>query len=96
MAAACIQRWAILLSTYNYSLKYRSGSENSNADFFSRLPSNEKDSSSFVKKEVFVTELIHAPVTSKDVREVSKRDPIISNVTDFVLCGWASKVKEQL
>ena len=26
-------RWAVLLSGYNYSLKYRSGSENSNADF---------------------------------------------------------------
>ena len=24
--------------------------------------------------------------------QVSKRDPIISNVIDFVLCGWPSKV----
>ena len=44
MAAARIQRWAILLSAYNYSLKYRSGSENSNANFFSRFSLNEKDS----------------------------------------------------
>ena len=46
MAAARIQLWAILLSAYNYSLKYRRSSENSNADFFSRFPSNEKDVSS--------------------------------------------------
>ena len=33
-----------------------------------------------------MTELIHAPVTSKEIGEVSKRDPIISNVIDFVFC----------
>ena len=65
MAAARIQRWAILLSAYNYSLKYHSSSENANANFFSRFPSNEKDSCSSVKNEVFITELTHAPVTSK-------------------------------
>ena len=76
MAVACIQCWAILLSAYNYSLKYCSGFENSNADFFSHSPSNEKNSSSSVKSEVFMTELIHAPVTSKEIGEVSKKDPI--------------------
>ena len=43
-----------------------------------------------------MTELIHAPVTSKATGEVSKRDPIISNVTHFVLCEWPSKVNKQL
>ena len=61
MVAACIQRWTILLFAYNYSLKYCSGSENSNADFFSRFPLNEKDSFSSVKNELFMTELFDAP-----------------------------------
>ena len=39
---------------------------------------------------------IHAPVTSKETGEISKRDLIILNVIDFVLCGWPSKVKKQL
>ena len=95
MAAAHIQRWAILLSAYNYTLKYCSGIENSNADFFSRFPSNNKDSFSSVTNEIFMTELIHAPVTSNEVGEFSKRDPIISNVIDYVLSGWPSKVNEQ-
>ena len=67
MAAPLIQHWAILSSAYNYSLKYCSSSENPNADFFSHFPSNEKKSSSSVKNEVFMTELIHAPVTSKEI-----------------------------
>ena len=33
-----IQRWMEFLSAYNYRLSYRRGRDNSNADFFSRLP----------------------------------------------------------
>ena len=39
MAAAQMQRWATLLSAYDYTLKYGSGAENPNADLFSRFPS---------------------------------------------------------
>ena len=55
MAAARVQRWAVLLSPYSYSLNYRSGSENLNDDCFNRFTSNKKDSSSLVKNEVFMT-----------------------------------------
>ena len=42
-----------------------------------------------------MTELIHGPVTSKEIGEFSKRDPIISNVVDFTLSGWPSKINRQ-
>ncbi|CAB1119842.1 unnamed protein product [Ectocarpus sp. CCAP 1310/34] len=35
---ARVQRWLELLTAYNYSLEYRKGSPNGNADFLSRLP----------------------------------------------------------
>ena len=38
MATARIQIWAILLSAYTYSLQYRPGNKNDNADFMSRFP----------------------------------------------------------
>ena len=95
MAAARIQCWAILLSAYNYTLKYHKGIENSNANVFSQFPSNNKDSFSSVTNKIFMTELIHAPVNSNEVGEFSKRDPIISNVVDYVLSGWSSKVNQQ-
>ena len=38
MASARIQRWAITLSAYNYSIEYKPGQCNSNADALSRLP----------------------------------------------------------
>ena len=63
--------------------------------WFSRLPSNEKDSFASVKIEAFMTELIHAPFTSKEIGEFSKRDPIILGAIDFVLSRWSSKGNEQ-
>lgn len=38
MAAARIQRWALTLGAYNYTIKFRKGTLNSNADALSRLP----------------------------------------------------------
>ena len=42
-----------------------------------------------------MTELIHAPFTSKEIGEFSTRDPIISGAIDFVLSWWSSKGNEQ-
>ena len=38
MASARIQRWALMLSAYNYQVQYVPGKENKNADVFSHLP----------------------------------------------------------
>ena len=35
---AGVRRWLKFLSAYNYTLKYRKGTANGNADFLSRLP----------------------------------------------------------
>ena len=37
LAAARVQRWALILAAYKYRLKYRSGNHNANADCLSRL-----------------------------------------------------------
>ena len=76
MAAARIQRWAIILSAYDYKLCYRSGTENNNADCMSRLhfdnESYEKHSA--IENHVFLTELIHTPMTAKEVALYTNRD----------------------
>ena len=38
MASARLQRWALTLSSYHYSIKYRKGNHMCNADALSRLP----------------------------------------------------------
>ena len=71
-----MQRWAILLFAYDYTLKYCSGAENSNADFFSHFPSNEKPTST-IKNKIFMSGLSYSPVTSKEVADFSKKEPVI-------------------
>ena len=38
LASACIQRWALTLSAYSYTIEYKSGQLSCNADALSRLP----------------------------------------------------------
>ena len=38
MTAARLQQWALILASYDYTLVYRPGKENGNADGLSRLP----------------------------------------------------------
>ena len=38
LASARIQRWALTLGAYDYSIQYKPGPDHANADVFSRLP----------------------------------------------------------
>ena len=90
MSAARIQRWALLLSTYNYELRYRSSPENANADSMSHLP-QPNDETSNAKNQINLCELSHSPVTPKEVKLYTKQDSILSPVHDFGLQGCHRK-----
>ena len=90
MTTARIQRWAIILSAYNDTLCYRSGSENRSADCMSRLNFNNDHQNSFSTIEN------HAPVTAKEVACYTNRDPVLSKVYNYINHGWSSIVEEQL
>ena len=51
MAALQFPRWAITLSVYNHFLKYRPGSQNSNADSFGRYPLKKCKSGKFTTEK---------------------------------------------
>ena len=80
MTAARIQRWALLLARYSYTLKYRPGNANVDADCMSRLPINNNSESSSITNTIHMMSLNHAPVTAEDVRTHTRTDPIMSKV----------------
>ena len=67
MAASRIQRWAIILSAYNYELIFKSGRKHGNADSMSRLPfqSDGCEECSMLENYVLITELCHSATTSE-------------------------------
>ena len=92
--AAHLQRWALLLSAYNYVICYKSTREHSNADGLSRLPLP-ADRSSLPKGGVTVFNVgqVQAlPVTFQYIKSAIRQDHVMSKEIDYVLKGWPTKV----
>ena len=86
-----LQRWAIILSGYNYTLKYKTGTSNSNADCLSRFPKDCESDFSKLENLVFLTGVVEPSVTSLtlcmkglNVKNESTKDPIISRVINYI------------
>ena len=91
MASSRLQRWCLTLSAYQYQLVYRPGSENANADAFSRLPLPAQGSQRTPEPAdyVLVFDVMEAtPVNADKIRQWTNRDPILAQVKDHVWHGW--------
>ena len=88
-SAARILRWALLLSGYNYSLKYRPGESHCNADGLSRLPLEaQSEDISQSRGLIHMMELVNSPVSEIEVREETRKDPLLLSVLSKILTGW--------
>ena len=54
MAAVRMQRWALLLSAYNYTIEYRHTTAHGSADGLSRLPAPHADDSKPCELSVYM------------------------------------------
>ena len=92
--AARLQRYALLLSGFEYDIVYKATAHHGNADCLSRLPLNNErddvnDSEAADPVHVFhVAQLESLPVTSIMVRQATSRDPVLSKVFESILKGW--------
>lgn len=91
MAASRLQRWAVLLSAYNYTIEYVA-SKNNCADALSRLPDktnnvcSDRTDSTYVH---FVEEFL--PVTHEDVKNATQKDIELAKIMSYVQSGWPSE-----
>ena len=90
MASARVQRWAITLSAYTYTIQFKSGKENANADAMSRLPLPDAVPEVPVPPELvlLMEHLTTTPVSAQQIKKLTDRDPVLSEVKKFVLHGW--------
>ena len=71
LASARIQRWALLLGGYDYTISFKSGEQNANADMLSRLPSSPPPTQIPTSPEIvyLLEEVLDAsPITSAHIK----------------------------
>ena len=92
-----MQRWGVFLSAYQYDVQYKKSNEHGNADGLSRLPlPHQLDQEE--SREVFRVSFVDAlPVTAAEIASETAKDPVLSQVYQYVMEGWPhQEVKEEL
>ncbi|XP_030608895.1 uncharacterized protein K02A2.6-like [Archocentrus centrarchus] len=95
MAAARMQRWALMLSAHNYTIEYRKGALHANADGLSRLPLPHAPSEKQGAVEVFYTsQLDTLPVSNAEIKRHTMSDSTLSRVMEMVTTGRFPAAKD--
>ncbi|KAJ8716473.1 hypothetical protein PYW07_003100 [Mythimna separata] len=101
VSANRLQRYAIFLTAYNYTIEYISSKQNS-ADYLSRAcweEGHEETSEELAECEDratyvnFITDG-DLPVTLSDMRRETARDPYLTIVIRYILNGWPRKIDD--
>uniref|UniRef100_A0A3B3XNZ2 Gypsy retrotransposon integrase-like protein 1 n=1 Tax=Poecilia mexicana TaxID=48701 RepID=A0A3B3XNZ2_9TELE len=95
LAAARLQRWALILAAYKYEIQYKRSEQHSNADALSRLPM--KPSVDVVSNPIYkVSYLDELPITAREIAKETDKDPVLKVVKQLVLTGWPKHVQDEL
>ena len=92
LAAARLQRWAIILATYSYEIEYRSTQNHANADSLSCLPLKVTDNSIDEVTIFNIAQVEVMPITAQKVATATQRDPLLSQVYRYTQLGWPTEV----
>ena len=97
MSSPRMQRWALTLSSYSYSMKYIASNANQIADALSRLPivDNANDVVPPVEPVYLLQHMEHAPVTSQRIGQWTARDLLFAQVKRAMQVGWPAKASPE-
>ena len=94
MSASRLQRWAIILSAYSYSIEYKPTKQHGNADCLSRLPLDTDPAFERYQSLHPVVNLIQQnqitqlPVSAHEVKNATAEDPVLKQVLAKIKAGW--------
>ncbi|UYV63015.1 K02A2.6-like [Cordylochernes scorpioides] len=91
--SARLQRWALILSSYNFTIECRKTGDHGNADGLSRLPLEqyEEMEEDAVNTVHMIKQCEELPLTSSHIRRESCKDSILKIVYQNTLNGWKDK-----
>ena len=94
MTASRLQRQAIILASYSYTIEYVPTKEHGNADCFSRLPTGNDptferyQSQNSVVNMVQESRLTSLPISAEEVRKATEEDHVLQKVIEQMKNGW--------
>ena len=97
MAAARLQRWALWLLAYSYTITFRHTHEHANADGLSRLPLGTREAPALTCNYSFTVGQIQAlPLTADQIATATRRDSTLSKVLMYVTRGWSTAASKAI
>ena len=92
LASSRIQRWALTLSAYRYSIRYKAGKALGNADTLSRLPRPQTTALDRTPEDLvqLVNHLETTAINAGSIKLWTGKDPVLSRVRQFLMQGWPS------
>ena len=94
LAAARLQRWALLLSAYSYDIQFKRTYEHSNADGLSRLPLPVQPAN-LTEASFTIGQIQALPVTAACLVKATRQDPILSQVMRYMQQGWPTQTPDE-
>ena len=97
LAAARLQRWALILTAYNYDTQYCPSDKHGNANGLSRLPVPCKHHCDMSPATLFnILQVNQLPVNPDRLKQAMAVDPVLSKVLRYVQGGWPQHVSPEL
>lgn len=105
-AASRLQRWALILSNYNFDIQYIKTTSFGKADVLSRLiadyPRPEEDkliANICTETECYINSIFSSsieplPITSKEISKATMDDKILQKLSKFTKVGWPTKCRD--
>ena len=93
--AACLKRWALILASYNYELVYRNTAVHSDNHGKSRLPLHTTWDPKYENISCYFLESdIGSAVTSAQIRQKTRVDPVLSRAHSYTVNGWPTEISD--
>ena len=98
LAAARMQRWALLLSSYSYDLEFRTSEKHANEDGLSRLPLHTTSPAGYSREPTIfnIFQIESLPITAVNIQRAARKDRTLSKVFNYTKRVWPPTVNSAL
>ncbi|CAB4037208.1 Hypothetical predicted protein [Paramuricea clavata] len=98
VTAARLQRYALFLAGFDYTIRYKNTKLHGNSDGLPRLPlhSETTEEEPDPVGHFYATQFEPLPVTAEQVKRETQRDPLLVKVHELVMKGWSTPQDEAI